>query len=225
MHCYTTLSLSLQNQKIFDVESPHHRRYYAKSGSIIFNDVNAGFIEAFRHGVETITSPYCMVEMIGLGGAVKDFPAERSAFFPLRSQDWLVNVVSSWQNDNDAPLSPNETDPFDEKHIDWCRKTFFELSTNLPGYINMMADSTEETKQERLMRAFGTNIKQLRIVRGRYDPKNFFRHNVNIFPALEEKHHGQSITSKPRNRQILKSLFKQVQIHFTNIVSLINALE
>jgi hypothetical protein len=128
-----------------------------------------------------------MVEMIGLGGAMKDYPANHSAFYPLRTQDWLVNVVASWPNNVNSAMTQVEMSLFDEKHITWCRKTFYNLATNLPGYINMMADSTKETQQERLVNAFGSNLKQLRIFKRRYDPKNFFRHNVNILPAENEE--------------------------------------
>lgn len=51
----------------------------------------------------------------------------------------------------------------------------------------MMADSTKETQQERLVRAFGSNLKQLRVFKRRYDPKNFLQHNVNILPAESEE--------------------------------------
>ncbi|PRP84564.1 FAD/FMN-containing dehydrogenase [Planoprotostelium fungivorum] len=168
----------VENQKIFDMESPHHRRYYAKSGSINFDDMNSHFVDAFKWGVANLTSPYCMVEMIGLGGAMKDSSAEHAAFFPLRSQDWLVNVVASWNNDVPAEE--------DQKHIEWCRESFQRLHTKNPGYINMFADACRDTMQERLSRAFGNNLNQLRLVKRRYDPYNFFRHNVNVLPATDE---------------------------------------
>ena len=148
--------------------------------------MNSQFIEAFRHGVETITSPYCMVEMIGLGGVMKDYPANHSAFYPLRNQDWLVNVVASWSNDSHSATTQADLSLFDEEHMIWCRKTFYNLATNLPGYINMMADTTKETQEKRLLSAFGSNLKQLQIFKRRYDPGNFFRHNVNILPADDE---------------------------------------
>lgn len=149
--------------------------------------MDARFIDAFRRGVETVTSPYSMVEMIGLGGAMKDYGADHSAFFALRSQDWLVNVVASWNNDVAEEITQTHLDSFDDKHMHWCRKTFLDLSTNMPGYINMMADSTKETQSERLTRAFGSNLKRLRAIKKRYDPQNFFCHNVNILPAVDEE--------------------------------------
>lgn len=58
-----------------------------------------------------------MVEMIGLGGAMKGYPANHSAFYPLRNQDWLVNVVASWTNNIDSGMTKEEICLFDEKHI------------------------------------------------------------------------------------------------------------
>lgn len=117
---------------------------------------------------------------------MKDYPANHSAFYPLRNQDWLVNVVASWSNDIRSTILQTEISLCDEKHKAWCRKTFHNLATNLPGYINMMADTTKETQEKRLASAFGSNLKQLQIFKRRYDPENFFRHNVNILPADDE---------------------------------------
>jgi hypothetical protein len=138
-----------------------------------------------------------MVEMIGLGGAMKDYKADHSAFYALRSQDWLVNVVASWNNDIAEETSQVHMDSLDDKHVYWCQETFQDLSTNMPGYINMMADSTNETQSERLARSFGPNLRQLRVLKKRYDPQNFFWHNVNILPAAtDEGSHKQTIKSQ-----------------------------
>ncbi|PRP72759.1 hypothetical protein PROFUN_17134, partial [Planoprotostelium fungivorum] len=79
--------------------------------------------------------------------------------------------------------------------------SFVHLSAFLPGvwlgcFSNIfvfrfhICEPCRDTMQERLSRAFGNNLNQLRLVKRRYDPYNFFRHNVNVLPATDESGDG-----------------------------------
>jgi FAD/FMN-containing dehydrogenase len=49
------------------------------------------------------------------------------------------------------------------------------------GYINFMMD---DEVGDRLQATFGENFERLAVIKAKYDPKNLFRVNQNIEPAV-----------------------------------------
>ncbi|CAF0944721.1 unnamed protein product [Didymodactylos carnosus] len=164
----------VQNQKLFDDKSSQHRKYYAKSGSIDFHDMTIEFVNSVVDSVNNLTSPYSVVQLVAIGGIMKETSADETSYFHLRKQDWLVNVITSWCEGNG------------DEHINWCRETFQKLhAKSTAAYLNlmMMDPPTNTTYKEQLNDAFGSNLNKLRIIKKKYDSFNFFHHNLNLLPA------------------------------------------
>jgi hypothetical protein len=73
-------------------------------------------------------------------------------------------------------------DPADtEQGVAWARETFSSLTPYLAPlrYVNYV----EEDARDVAAAAYGPNLPRLRAIKAKYDPDNFFRHNVNIQPA------------------------------------------
>ncbi|CAF1146294.1 unnamed protein product [Rotaria sp. Silwood1] len=164
----------VQNQKLFDVNFGEHRKYYAKSGSIDFDDMTIEFVDSIVESVNNLTPPYSIVELVTIGGKMKETSADETSYFHLRKQDWLVNIITSWCEGNG------------DEHINWCRETYKKLTAkSRAAYINlmMMDPPTDTTYKEQLNNAFGSNLNRLRNIKKKYDPFNFFRHNLNLLAA------------------------------------------
>ena len=104
-----------------------------------------------------------------LGGAVTRVAPQNTAFAHRDAQHSLL-VARMWQN-------PAES----EKNIDWVRRCYQTAEPFLkPGvYVNYLGDEGEA----RVKAAYGVNYEQLRAVKTKYDPTNFFRLNQNITPG------------------------------------------
>jgi hypothetical protein len=73
-------------------------------------------------------------------------------------------------------MNPEET----ERGISWARETFASLTPYLAParYVNYLEDDAPNPAAV----AYGPNLSRLRAFKTKYDPENFFRHNVNILP-------------------------------------------
>ena len=67
-----------------------------------------------------------------------------------------------------------------ERGIAWARETFASLNPYLAPtrYVNYLEGDAVEPAAV----AYGANLPRLREIKTKYDPDNFFRHNVNIQP-------------------------------------------
>ena len=73
-------------------------------------------------------------------------------------------------------MRPDETD----RGIQWARQTFASLRPFLAStrYVNYLEHDADDAAAV----AYGPNLQRLREIKTKYDPENFFRHNVNILP-------------------------------------------
>ncbi len=117
-----------------------------------------------------VGSPISVIEVLSLGGAIRDVPNDATAF-PHREARWLINIAGQWRD-------PAATD--DE--IAWVRGTFAALEPHLTGgaYSNFMADGDDHGAAAV---AYGPTLARLRAVKAEYDPDNVFRLNQNIEPS------------------------------------------
>jgi FAD binding domain-containing protein/berberine-like enzyme len=101
-------------------------------------------------------------------GAASRIPVEATAC-ALRITGFNVVIASQW-------TSGDETDA----GIKWARETFASLAPYLAPtrYVNYL----EEDASDPAAVAYGRNLPRLRTIKSKYDPDNFFRHNVNIAP-------------------------------------------
>src|SRR6185503_11788115 len=89
---------------------------------------------------------------------------------PKRITGFNVVIASQW-------LRSEET----ERGIKWARETFASLTPYLAPtrYVNYLEDDAPDPAAV----AYGPNLQRLRELKTKYDPDNFFRHNVNILPV------------------------------------------
>jgi FAD/FMN-containing dehydrogenase len=87
----------------------------------------------------------------------------------MRVTGFNVVIASQW------------TDPCQtERGIKWAREAFASLTPYLAPtrYVNYLEDDAGDAAAV----VYGSNLALLREIKARYDPDNFFRHNVNILP-------------------------------------------
>ena len=101
-------------------------------------------------------------------GAASRVPVAATAC-TMRVTGFNVVIASQW-------MDPGET----ERGITWARETFASLTPYLAPtrYVNYLEDDAGDPAAV----AYGPNLPRLREIKTKYDPENFFRHNVNILP-------------------------------------------
>jgi len=119
-------------------------------------------------GFDACPSPLSHVIVEHFHGAGTRIPVDATAC-TLRISGFNVVIASQW-------TSRDET----ERGIKWARETFASLAPYLAParYVNYLeADASDPAAV-----AYGRNLPRLRTIKAKYDPDNFFRHNVNILP-------------------------------------------
>jgi hypothetical protein len=153
-------------QTMADLDFPHGRRYYAKSG--YFTYLDDATIARLVAAVSTIPSPHTQIEFAYLGGAASRLSAEETAFGD-RTAPFIMNLLASWTAESD-----------DAANISWIRGLFHDLRPAMrPGvYTNFMSGD----EQDRVPEAYHQRWDRIVAVKSHYDPDNFFRLNQNIPP-------------------------------------------
>ena len=163
--CTKSMSF-LELQTMADLDFPHGRRYYTKSG--YFADLDDTTIDCLVTGVSEIPSPETQIELAYLGAAAAQVSATETAFGD-RTAPIIVNLLANW------------TEPIlDAVNISWVRRLFQRLRPAMkPGvYVNFM--SADE--QDRVPEAYHERWERIVEVKSHYDPTNFFRLNQNVPP-------------------------------------------
>jgi len=156
----------LELQTMADMDFPHGRRYYTKSG--YFKSLDDATIDRLLEAVATIPSSDTQIEFAYLGGAAGEPGADETAFGD-RSAPFIMNLLANW------------SDPgADAGNIAWVRTLFRELRPAMkPGvYVNFMSGD----EQDRVPEAYQTRWERMVAVKSHYDPGNFFRLNQNVLP-------------------------------------------
>lgn len=153
---------------LIDATSPAGRHYYEKSSSL--KDLSDEAIECIAQYGVSITSPFSMVLIQHVHGAVCRIAPTETAVSALRDESYVISIVSMWEHD-DA-----------QRHIAWTRGFWAALEPFAASgvYINYLTDETEERKRA----SYGVNYERLVTLKNTYDPTNLFRMNQNIKPTL-----------------------------------------
>jgi hypothetical protein len=131
-------------------------------------DLSDEAIRTLVRSFEACPSPMSHIIIEHLHGAATRIPVVSTAC-TLRTVGFNVVIVSQW-------TSADET----ERGVAWARDTFSALTPYLAPtrYINYLeADAVDPAAV-----AYGSNLRRLQELKGKWDPDNFFRQNVNILP-------------------------------------------
>jgi hypothetical protein len=157
----------LKLQTMADMDFPHGRRYYTKSG--YFMDLDDRTIQKMVESLASIPSPNTQIELAYLGGAAGRVGAAETSFGD-RSAPFMMNLLADW---SDAAG--------DAENIAWVRKVFSSLRPAMkPGvYVNFVSGD----EQDRVHEAYHELWERMVKVKTHYDPHNFFRINQNVLPS------------------------------------------
>jgi FAD/FMN-containing dehydrogenase len=128
------------------------------------DDVIRTLIERFQE----CPSPMSHIIIEHFHGAASRVPVTATAC-TMRVTGFNVVIASQWTD-------PGQT----ERGIKWARETFASLTPYLAPtrYVNYLEDDAGDAAAV----VYGSNLALLREIKAKYDPDNFFRHNVNILP-------------------------------------------
>jgi FAD/FMN-containing dehydrogenase len=156
------------HQKMFDPAAPHGLHYYWKGHKL--PPLSDEMIDVIVEHASKITSPLATIPIYTLGGAVARVDEDATAFANRDAAHEIV-ITAAWQPDDAEP----------GRHIEWVRTFFAALEPHSRGvYVNYISDDAPDRVREG---AYGAKKWQrLVALKGKYDPKNFFRFNANIPP-------------------------------------------
>jgi FAD/FMN-containing dehydrogenase len=151
---------------MIDPAFPKGARNYWKAQFL--TDLSDDAIRTLIAAFEECPSPMSHIIIEHFHGAASRVPLAATAC-TMRVTGFNLVIASQW-------MDPRET----ERGIAWARKTFLSLTPYLAPtrYVNYLEDDALNAAAV----AYGPNLARLRAIKTKYDPANFFRHNVNILP-------------------------------------------
>ena len=131
-------------------------------------DLTDDLIRTLIERFQECPSPMSHIIIEHFHGAASRVPVTATAC-TMRVTGFNVVIASQW------------TDPCQtERGIKWAREAFASLTPYLAPtrYVNYLEDDAGDAAAV----VYGSNLALLRDIKAKYDPDNFFRHNVNILP-------------------------------------------
>lgn len=137
--------------------------------SMFADDLSDATLDAALLAMERASSPFNLVQLRGLGGAMARVGPNETAF-PHRSQRYLMLMVGIWLD------AAEEAAP----HRAWTESLWQAARHDGAGvYVNFLEDEGEA----RIQQAYGpTTLARLTELKRRYDPTNLLQFNQNIRP-------------------------------------------
>lgn len=158
----------VEAQKAFDADYPDGMRYYWKSLNLM--ELNDEAIRRIVHHARLQPSGHSTTDLWHVGGAVKRFDSQHSAFNG-RQAAFLLNPEANWEEAHD-----------DDANIQWVRDMIADLEPFSDGSRYLNFPGFQEEGDEMMRKAFGPQYDRLMALKQRYDPTNFFSLNQNIKP-------------------------------------------
>jgi FAD/FMN-containing dehydrogenase len=154
-------------QSLIDGAFPPGRCSYWKSS--LLNGLSDDAIDTVVSGFRDAASPYSIVLVEQLGGAVNRVRPDGTAFRHRNAPFDLV-IMPMWSD-------PRES----EQHIRWADALWRAMQPFSSGgvYVNYLGNEGDE----RIKAAYGSNYERLAHLKRAYDPSNLFRFNQNINPT------------------------------------------
>ena len=153
---------------LLDASLPKGALNYWKSHFLA--DLSDDAIRALIDAYKACPSPMSQIVIEHFHGAASRVPLDQTAC-TLRTTGFNVVLISQWMDAVD-----------NHRCTAWCRDTYASLKPYLGNlrYVNYL--DTDEAGDPAAV-VYGPNYPRLRELKKRYDPDNFFHHNVNIKPA------------------------------------------
>jgi FAD binding domain/Berberine and berberine like len=154
-------------QKIVEPAFPPDRLNYWKANFV--EDLSDELIDVMIDSFSSVPSPYSMIALEQMGGAVARVPDSATAF-QSRNAAFSLLILSGWVDPADSDVN-----------VAWTRDVW-ERTQPLSSsgvYVNYLGTEGEG----RVRAAYGVNHARLTEIKRKYDPQNFFRLNQNIEPA------------------------------------------
>ena len=142
--------------------------------SMFADELSDATIDAALEAMRRATSPYSIVHLRGLGGAMARVAPEETAFAHREQRYWMA-IIGVW-------LDPAEDAGV---HQSWVKSLWQQVRHEGSGvYVNFLE---EDEGKERILDAYpAATHARLAEIKRRYDPRNLFRFNQNIRPAPAE---------------------------------------
>ncbi len=139
------------------------------------HDIDEATIDTILDSVKDASSPFSLVMLRVLGGAISRVPADATAF-SHRDKPIYFAIQNAWEN---------EHDPRADDHVAWTEALWRVLAPRTAGaYANFLGDEGAA----RVRAAYSpANFARLAAVKRRYDPDNVFRLNANIPPEGNQR--------------------------------------
>jgi FAD/FMN-containing dehydrogenase len=126
-------------------------------------------IEMVLGFIERATSPFSLVALRELGGAMARVPLDATAF-AHRDKAFYIAADNSWEDEHRP-----------ERHIAWTEDFWKAVAPHTDGaYASFLEDEGDDRVRSAYSPATST---RLAAIKRRYDPGNLFRLNPNIRPA------------------------------------------
>jgi len=143
-------------------------RHGAVVRSMFSNALTDEQLDSMVAAMQVSTSPFNMIQLRGLGGAMAQVPVGETAFVH-RDADLMVSVIGIWMDPEDDGVA----------HREWTEQAWKPLASASHGvYVNFLQDDIDERTPE----AYRGIMQRLAEVKAKYDPENVFHFNANIRP-------------------------------------------
>lgn len=152
-------------QQFQDEAAVWGRQNYWKSG--LLDELSDEVIDKVAELAPTVSSPFCTVTLLTLGGAIAAVDEDATAY-SHRDAKFNFSIDNIWED-------PAEN----ESQIAWARDFFAQVQRHMRGvYLNFIGDEG----LDRVREAYGSKYERIVELKRKYDPSNLFRLNQNIKP-------------------------------------------
>jgi FAD/FMN-containing dehydrogenase len=138
--------------------------------SMYADELSDHAIDVMIKAIDDATSPFSIVHLRGLGGALSRVDNEATPF-TNRDRRFFFAAIAVWMDPEDNG----------DLHRTWTNAIWQAVRGEGSGvYVNFL----ENEGQDRIREAYGeANYARLAQIKKKYDPTNFFHYNQNIRPA------------------------------------------
>ena len=161
----------VEHQSMLDASAPAGRLYYWKSQYLA--SLSDAAVDVISHHAWRFASQFSFTLLDHMGGAIRRVSDDETAFTG-REAEFAINM-------NCAAT----TTELYESDRTWVRDWYDALAPHTTGgvYVNFLSDEGDKGG-EQVRAAYGENkLRNLAMVKSKYDPDNVFRVNQNIVPA------------------------------------------